>query len=144
MRFALFIHLVGVILGFGAVMFVDIVGALWVIRKVTAKQLVWITGIGQKVIWSSVGLLIASGWFLLPEVLSTRTRFKLAAVLILIVNGFFLDRIRKRLDEQKESDFWKMPRSFQIQSVVAISLSQLMWWTAIIIGFLNSSSHVVR
>ncbi len=144
MRLALFVHLVGVVLGFGTVMFVDIVGALWVLRRATAKHLLWATGIGQKIIWSSVGLLIASGIFLIPPEPSLRTKLKLLAVLILIINGFFLDRIRKQLGEFQESDFWKLPRGFQIKSVVAITLSQLMWWTAVIIGFLNSSSHVVR
>lgn len=144
MRLALFVHLVGVILGFGTVMYVDIVGALWVLRQMSAKHLLWATGVGQKIIWSSVGLLIASGIFLLPASPTLRTKLKLLAVVILVINGFLLDQIRKQLAEYDETDFWKLPRSFQIKSVLAISLSQLMWWTAVIIGFLNSSSHVLR
>ncbi len=144
MRLALFAHLVAFAFGFGTVMVVDISGLLWVLRRIPAEKLLWLTGIGQKIIWSSVAVLVVSGGILLPEVLSARTKLKLLAVVILVVNGMFLDRMRRRLQASGENDFWKLPRDLQIQSVVSISLSQLLWWTAVIIGFLNSSSHTLH
>ncbi len=137
----LFAHLIGFGLGFGTVMCVDIVGALWVLGCVPARRLIWLTGIAQKIIWVAVVLLIVSGIFLLPDHISARTVLKLSAVVILVVNGFVLDQIRRRLIAYNQDNFWKLPRKFQLASVISISLSQLAWWTAIIIGFLNSSSH---
>jgi len=142
-KLALFVHLVAFALGFGAVLLVDIIGALWVARRVKKSQLLWVSSIAQKVIWVSVVLLVISGGFLLPETLSPRTKVKLAAVVFLIANGFVLDRLHKLTKQAQADDFWAMPRSLQLMNVAAISLSQLLWWTAVIIGFLNSSSHTV-
>ncbi len=142
MEIELFVHLVGFALGFGAVMLVDAVGLLWVFRKAKAEQLGWLSGVAQKIIWSSVAIQIVTGSMLLnPEYITIRTKVKLAAVLILAINGLVLDRLRKQMLSYKQDDFWKFPRSFQLLSVVAISLSQLCWWAATIIGFISSSSH---
>ena len=140
MKFALLFHLLAFGLGFGTMMLVDIVGALWVLGRVKASQLIWLTGVAQKVIWGSIIVLVISGSFLLPEVISVRTRIKLVAVVVLIANGFGLDVVRTRLISLGQDDFWKLPRKFQLRSILAISLSQLAWWTAVIIGFLNSST----
>ena len=137
----LFAHLIGFGLGFGAVMCVDIVGALWLFGYVPARRLIWLTGVVQKIIWTAVLLLILSGIYLLPHYISARTLLKLGAVIILVINGFVLDQIRRRLLTYKQDDFWKLPHKFQLVSVISISISQLMWWTAIVIGFLNASSH---
>lgn len=141
MEIELFIHLIGFALGFGAVMLVDTVGLLWVFRKVKAEQLGWISGIAQKIIWSSVVIQIVTGSMLLePEYITARTKIKLAAVLILVINGVVLDWVRKQMLSYKQDDFWKLPRAFQLGSVIAIGLSQLCWWAATIIGFISSSS----
>lgn len=141
MRVMLFVHLLGFAMGFGSVLVVDTIGLLWVLRRVTARQLVWLTGIVQAIIWAAVITLVISGASLLPPVISGRTQLKLIAVVVLVVNGIVLDRIRRRLERLKINDFWNLPRAFQLQSVLAISVSQLAWWTAVVIGFLNSLSH---
>ncbi|MDQ5944031.1 MAG: hypothetical protein QG658_97 [Patescibacteria group bacterium] len=143
MKFALFVHLIAFAVGFGSVMLVDIIGALWVLGK-TDKQLVLkVSAIAQKIIWVSVVLLVVSGSLLLPDQISARTRIKLAAVIILIINGVLLDRLHKATEAAHQSKFLELPRALQMRSVALISISQLTWWTAIIIGFLNSSSHVL-
>ena len=139
MNFFLFIHLVGFALGFGTVLFIDAVGALWVWRKVKATQLMWLSGVGQWLIWLAVALQLVSGAYLLdPSKLTWRTEIKLVAVVILIVNGIVLDQIRKAVIASKVEDFWRLPRGLQLRSVASISLSQACWWTAVIIGFLTS------
>ncbi|MCC7543653.1 hypothetical protein IT415_02995 [bacterium] len=140
MNIILFTHLIGFAIGFGSVLLVDTVGLLWVFRKVKVSQLGWLTGIAQKLIWASVVIQVISGSILLdPEYVTIRTKIKLAAVLILVINGVVFDRIRKQMLAYKQDDFWKMPRPFQLLSVAAISLSQLCWWTATVIGFIASS-----
>ena len=142
MGIPLLIHLVGFALGFGAVMLVDTAGLLWVMKRAKAEQVGWISGIAQKLIWAAVAIQVVTGSMLLePEHVTVRTKIKLAAVVVLAINGLVLDRLRKTMLAQKQSDFWKTPRSFQLASVASISISQLCWWTATIIGFIASSSH---
>lgn len=139
-KFALFAHLIGFALGFGAVMLVDIIGLLWALRLQKKHQLLSVASVAQKIIWLAIGILIISGSFLLPDNLSVRTKVKLAAVMLLVINGVvlaYLDKLAARADTE---DFWKLPRKLQIASIASISFSQLLWWTAIMIGFLNSTS----
>ncbi len=141
MNWILFFHLIGFAFGFGAVMLVDIVGILWVLRRVKAKQVIWLSGITQYVIWLALFVQIITGINLLEfDEISLRTKIKLLAVVILGINGLVLDRIRTRLIAFDQADFWKLPRAFQAASIAAISLSQLGWWTATIIGFMTASS----
>jgi len=102
-----------------------------------------VSQVAQKLIWVSVVLLVVSGSILLPDEISTRTRMKLVAVVILIINGVLLDRLHKATELATQNKFFDLPRALQVRSIVLISISQLTWWTAIIIGFLNSSSHTL-
>ena len=142
MSVPLFLHLVGFAIGLGSVLLVDTAGLLWVFGKAKASQVVWLSGIAQKLIWAAVALQVVTGSMLLePEHVTIRTKVKLAAVLVLAVNGILLDRFRARLASYDTEDFWKLPRKLQLLSVVLIGLSQLCWWTATVIGFIASSSH---
>ncbi len=143
MKLALFVHLIDFAIGFGAVMLVDTIGALWVIGKTDKKLVLNVSNVAQKLIWVSVVLLVVSGSILLPDEISTRTRMKLVAVVILIINGVLLDRLHRATEAAPQSKFFELPRALQVRSIVLISISQLMWWTAIIVGFLNSSSHTL-
>lgn len=143
MKLALFVHLIAFAVGFGAVMLVDTIGALWVVGKADKKLVLNVSQVAQKLIWVSVVLLVVSGSILLPDEISTRTRMKLVAVVILIINGVLLDRLHRATEAAPQSKFFELPRALQVRSIVLISISQLMWWTAIIVGFLNSSSHTL-
>ncbi|MEI7818671.1 MAG: hypothetical protein WCI47_00985 [bacterium] len=141
MNVILFIHLVGFGLGLGAVIFIDLVGLLWVFGKTTVSKVSWLSGIAQKIIWTAVIIQVISGGILLEPVnVTSGTKIKLFAVVVLAVNGLFLDRIRHQLIAYEQDDFWKLPRKFQVISVGSISLSQLCWWTATIIGFIAATS----
>ena len=143
MKLALFVQLIAFAVGFGAVMLVDTIGALWVVGKADKKLVLNVSQVAQKLIWVSVVLLVVSGSILLPDEISMRTRMKLVAVVILIINGVLLDRLHKATELATQNKFFDLPRTLQVRSIVLISISQLTWWTAIIIGFLNSSSHTL-
>lgn len=143
MKLALFIHLIAFAVGFGAVMLLDIIGALWLIGRADKKLVLNVGSIAQKLIWVGVILLVVSGLILLPDYISVRMRIKLVAVAILIINGILLHRLHKIITATDQDKFLELPRSLQIHSVVLISISQLSWWTAIVIGFMNSSGHVL-
>lgn len=138
---ALFIHLVSVIVGFGAVIVIDTVGLLWIIKSYSTKTMRSTANICQPLIWLGFTGLVCSGLFLGPNISSSLTQTKLVLVLFIGLNGINLHYLRQKLDSFGDKAFFKMPVSFQLWSFVSISLSQLAWWGAIIIGFINATSH---
>jgi cytochrome bd-type quinol oxidase subunit 2 len=143
MRLALFIHLVTFAVGFGSVMLVDITGALWAIGKVQKDLVVRMGAIAQWVIWVSVVLLVISGLVLLPDNITPQLKIKLVAVGILVINGFLLAELHKATEKAHQDKFTELPNSLQLRSIILISISQMMWWTAMFIGFLSSSGYVL-
>lgn len=128
--------------GFGAVILADIAGGLWVFRKARASQVAWLTGIVQPVIWVALTASIVSGVVLVdPDKIVLRTKLKFVAIIILLLNGLFLDRLRRHMTEYDIEDFWDFPTRFKLTSAISIGLSQICWWTAILVGFITSSSH---
>lgn len=141
MKIAVFLHLVGVIVGLGAVITVDTAGLLWVFNQVVAEQLIWLSGVAQKLIWGAVIWQLVTGAYLLDlSTITWQTEIKLIAVAVLIINGVLLDQLRKSIAASKESNFWHLPKNLQLKSIILIGVSQLAWWTAVLIGFLRSSS----
>lgn len=130
-------------MGFGSVMLVDITGALWAIGKTQKDLVVKLGAIAQWVIWVSIMLLVASGLVLLPDNISAQLKVKLVAVGILVVNGFLLANLHKATETAHQDKFIDLPHSLQLRSIILISVSQLMWWTAMFIGFLSSSGYVL-
>jgi len=139
MHWALFFHLVSVTIGFGAVIATDICGLLWVLGKRSTRDLLNFTGVTQPLIWLGYGGLIVSGLFLRPNLHHVLTDIKLSGVVIVGLNGIYLHFIRletKRLGDKK---FVDTPLSYKLKSFWGISVSQLFWWTAIVIGFLTAT-----
>lgn len=141
MRLALFIHLVAFAVGFGSVMLVDITGALWAIGKAQKDLVVRMGAIAQWVIWVSVALLVASGLVLLPDNITMQLKIKLVAVGILVINGFLLAGLHKATETAHQDKFTELTNSLQLRSIILISISQMMWWTAMFIGFLMGSGY---
>lgn len=135
MKLALFGHLVAFATGFGAVIVMDVVGALWVLGKVPKRLMTQLGSVAQVIIWLSVGALSISGVVLLAGYVSSLMVIKLGAVATLIINGVLLHRLNKAIDRSDVEKFIELARSMQAYSVVLILISQIMWWTAIVIGF---------
>ncbi|QQS27025.1 hypothetical protein IPM44_00370 [bacterium] len=143
MRLVLFVHLVAFAVGFGSVMLVDITGALWAIGRTQKDLVVRVGAIAQWVIWASVALLVISGLVLLPDNITTQLKIKLVAVGILVINGFLLAGLHKATEAAHQDKFIELPHSLQLRSIILISVSQMMWWTAMFIGFLSSFGYVL-
>ncbi|WP_203816975.1 hypothetical protein [Paractinoplanes ferrugineus] len=123
---ALFGHLVSVVLGFGAVLLVDWFGLLWLAGRRTLDD-VRRTAEGAHVpIWLGFAGLLGTGLFLGPP-----SPTKAFAVLLVGVNGVYTARLMPA-----------MARGSRLltRSLVATGISQLGWWTAVVLGFLTSRS----
>jgi hypothetical protein len=141
----LFIHLVSLIIGFGAVIVVDSFGLLWVLKKAKLHTVDKVATITQKLIWIGWGGLVLSGIGLISfkGYIDNLTWIKLFFVALLGLNGLYLHIIKRGivsfLDGKPISDL------FRFRIVLASVVSQVGWWGAIIIGFLHRQwSHTIN
>ncbi|MBT1003174.1 hypothetical protein KIH31_11200 [Paenarthrobacter sp. DKR-5] len=138
-RISLAVHVLSLTLGFGAVLLVDWHGFLWLLGRRGIHELGRLEHAARPVIWGGIAGLLASGALLHPAVTSGPTQLKLAAVLILMVNGITIDPVIHQLRANPaETRFTELRRGTRLHMLVSMSLSQLCWWTAIIVGFMNA------
>lgn len=142
-RAALFLHLVSMAVGFGAVIMIDVYGLLWLVGQRTLAELVDLTTVAHTVISAGVGGLLASGIALRPELDAPLARFKMVLVLILMLNSVSAQRMLQRMrttwppGTRGASIPWK---GFQ-RALAAALVSQATWWGAIAIGFITSANR---
>ena len=133
-----FIHLISLVVGFGAVIVVDTFGLLWVMKKISLQTVNQTANITQRLIWLGWLGLVASGMTLvvMRGSVSNITLIKIFFVAMLGVNGIFLHLIKKNFD--KLAGLEKIPAIYKFRIALTSVISQLGWWGAIIIGFLNT------
>lgn len=139
-RSALFIHLVSLIAGLGSVVVIDVYGALWIAGRRPLDHLVRLANDLHAVIWIGLAGLVGSGILLHPNLSSTRTRIKLALVLIAGLNGLWAKRLTRQLGNQPH-DHWRSPFDRRLLAKLLASgvVSQLAWWGATAIGFIATT-----
>lgn len=128
---ALFVHLGALILGFGGVLCVDWVAALFIVRKRTFLDMVRAADNAAVPIWAGYAGLVLSGLLLEPDLHSRATAVKLILVLVIGLNGVVALGVHRAL--AREADL----RWMALGGSVAI-VSQLGWWGATIVGFVNA------
>ena len=139
-RAALFIHLMSMAIGFGAVVMIDVYGILWLFGHRTLAELVDLDTAAHTVIAVGVGGLLASGIALQPDLSTPLARFKLVLVLILMLNGLaaqrILHRMRRTLPPETGGD--GIPWAAFQRGLAAALISQASWWGSIAIGFITN------
>ncbi|MEV7419893.1 hypothetical protein [Streptomyces sp. NPDC089919] len=130
---ALFVHLASLALGFGAVLAADWFGALWLLGRASLGEALAVTSRLHTPIWAGLGGLVASGLMLHPDLSSPLTRTKLVLVALLTVNGLQAGLLTRRLNAPQAPG----PRTLAWAGGTAL-LSQLCWWGAVVVGFLNT------
>lgn len=133
----LFIHVVSLIVGFGAVIVIDTFGLLMLLKRVPLQMPQKVANITQPLIWLGWTGLVVSGIFLLniKGAISGITVLKLFFVIMLGLNGIFLHFIKKALDSFQSLE--QIPNIWKFRIGLASLISQTGWWGALIIGFLN-------
>lgn len=133
-----FIHLISLIVGFGAVIVIDTFGLLWVLKKTKLQTVNQTANITQRLIWLGWFGLVASGTtlVLMRGSISNITMVKVFFVAMLGLNGIFLHLIKKNFD--KLADMENIPSIYKFRIALTSVISQTGWWGAIIIGFLNT------
>lgn len=138
---ALFVHLASLIVGLGAVLAVEWYGLLWATEWRSPRDLRQVDVTLRLPIWAGLIGLLASGALLQPQLDSTLTIIKLSAVLVVCLNGVALTRWTAYLSRfPRKMRFRSLPRKARIRFIASAVVSQIAWWTAVIIGMLNSTT----
>jgi hypothetical protein len=142
-RAALFIHLVSMAVGFGAVVMIDVYGLLWLFGSRALAEVVDLAAAAHGVIAFGVGGLLASGIALRPDLTSPLARFKLVLVLVLMLNSVAAQRLLRHLKTALPRDVRgaSIPWAAFQRLLFAALVSQSTWWGAIAIGFLTNASR---
>jgi hypothetical protein len=133
----LFVHLCGLVLGFGSVLVTDLYGALWLVRRQPYRQVVAVSGVTEKFVWIGWSLMVAAGIPLLviKGQVDNLMWIKLFFVALIGANGLALSRVQQRAGDFGPGD--ELPSRFVVWSALALFVSQIGWWGAMLIGFLH-------
>ncbi|MEU3353554.1 hypothetical protein [Streptomyces sp. NPDC037389] len=133
---ALFVHLACLIVGFGAVLTVDWLGLLWLLGKRPLPDVLRTADAVHTPIWLGLAGLVGSGVLLHPDPGAPLTRIKLGLVLLVALNGIHAHTLQPRLGAQCSPQGSR--RALVARCAAGVLVSQLGWWGATVIGFLNS------
>jgi hypothetical protein len=133
---ALFIHLISLVVGFGAVLAVDWYGLLSLSRRVTIGDVVLIAERMTPLIWIGLAGLAASGVLLKPDLGSWLVVIKLCCVLGVGIVGVLALATSRQMERQMPTP----TRSLIHRGMVLAGLSQSFWWTAVLIGFITNEA----
>lgn len=137
-KVALFAHLVGLAVGFGAVLTVDWQALRWLFGRAALADVLRLARTTAVPIWAGLAVLTASGLLLHPNLAADRTRAKVALVLVIGLNGLFVHHLRPRLELRP------LPRRYLAQACASAVISQVAWWSCTLIGFVNATSTPAR
>ncbi len=134
---ALFIHIVSLITGFGAVIVVDTFGLLWLLKKIPLERVTKTAEITQRLIWIGWSGLVLSGTglILMKGFVDELTMIKLFFVALLGLNGIFLHTIKKSMEKLANPN--EITPTIMFRTALASTISQMGWWGALIIGFVH-------
>ncbi len=133
---ALFAHLAALVVGFGSVLAVDWYGVLYLARRLSMSDVLVQAERMSPVIWLGLVVLVASGAFLQPQIGSLLTMIKMIAVIGISVVGVLTLALKRRMMWH----FPDLPRPLLLRGMILAAASQSLWWTAVIIGFLNAQA----
>jgi hypothetical protein len=136
---SLAVHILALVLAFGAILLVDWHGFLWLIGRRELAETIRLDGAAGPLIWSGTAILLFTGALLSPDLSNPWTLVKLAAVLVLMLNGIMLIPLMRRLVVMPPTTtFAALPLGQRIHMLLCLGISQTCWWAAIVIGFVNA------
>jgi hypothetical protein len=136
----LFVHLSSIIVGLGAAVFLEFNGALWTIGRRTLADVRHAERSVSALAWIGIIGLFVSGAFLQPDLEDPLTALKMIAVLLVAMNGVAMTRLTGELARLPASvPFGSLPRRLQLWCLWSALVSQAGWWTAVIIGMVNTA-----
>lgn len=133
---ALFVHLVALVVGFGAVLITDLFGLLWLLKRKSLTDVLGVLDVLHLVIWAGLEVLVISGMLLAPDISSTRVQVKMVLVLVAALNGLWASRLSSEL---RLTGVGVVPRPLMVRIFVAAMISQTAWWGSTLVGFISAN-----
>jgi hypothetical protein len=149
----LFVHLMSLVVGFGAVIVLDVYGASTLLglrgrraasaprhsartkRRGPVEVARFATSVNP-MIWTGLAGLVVSGAALSPNVDSAVTWLKLLAVLAVAVNGINAHHLCSKLTPLPTTlTIRDLPTRLKVRLLGTGAVSQAAWWTAILVGY---------
>lgn len=139
-RLGLSVHILALVLSFGTILVVDWLGLLWLMGKVHMHESPKLEAAAKPLIWGGLALLLASGALIQPDLTNPVTAVKLGCVLVLMLNGLSIAPMMHKLFAlPPETRFGELAHRLRLRLLIALSISQACWWTAALIGLVNST-----
>lgn len=139
-RVGLACHVIALVLSFGAILVVDWVGFLWLVGKRDIHDTRRLEAAAQPLIWGGLAVLLVSGALIKPDIANPITQVKLLCVLVLMLNGIALAPAMRRIHALPAgTHFTSIAVRLRTRLLVALCISQGCWWTAVLVGLLNST-----
>lgn len=136
---ALDVHLLSLAVGFGAVLAVDTMGLAVLAGRARLSTLLAFSARAEWLIWAGFLGLAVSGTALRPDFDNRWTAVNLTAALVAALNGVLAHRLRRTLPATTPTSHWRdLPASYLWRATGAAIVSQLAWWTSILIGTFTS------
>lgn len=131
---AVFAHLACLVLGFGAVLAVDWVAMLWLVRRRTLSDVLLTARNAHVPAWLGYAGLILSGILLEPDLTNPITKVKIALVVVIGWNGVGVAIVHRQLSRLTTN---VMLSRRLLTCACSGAVSQVGWWGAMLLGFLN-------
>lgn len=139
---ALFVHLASTVVGLGAALMAEYAGILWMLGLCPVARVREMERTVTVPAWLGILGLLGSGALLAPHEDQPLTVVKLLAVLVIALNGVGIVRLGAQLERLPAgSAYTGVPVQLKRWSLTTGIISQLAWWTAVVIGMLNASSR---
>jgi hypothetical protein len=135
-------HVLGLVIGLGAVVLVDWYGVAWMAGLRDLSECLRLAQAAHPLIWLGLGLLLVSGIGLSPDLGSTVTWLKQGLVLVLLNNGVALGAQSRRLRTvATATSLQTLPPALRVQLVTSVTVSQVSWWGAVVLGFITAGAR---
>lgn len=139
-RIGLAVHILALVVSFGTILVVDWLGLLWLLGKVEMHASGKLEAAAKPLIWGGLSLLLVSGALIDPDLSSPVTVVKLISVLVLMLNGLTIaPAMHRLLALPPRTRFGELARRLRLRLMVALTVSQACWWTAVLIGLVSST-----
>lgn len=133
----LFFHLSFLILAFGSVLVTDLYGLLWMFDRVRFNQIVKVSGVTEKFIMTGwIGMVVTGiPMIIMKGEVDNLMMIKIALVALIGLNGYPLHLLQKKMKKYKKDSVVPAIHIFRLS--LSLTLSQVGWWGAVLIGFLH-------
>ncbi|WP_203581420.1 hypothetical protein [Microbacterium hibisci] len=139
---ALFGHLAAVIVGLGSAVLLEMSGLLWTLGRAALDDVRRVERTVTGLAWLGITGLFATGAFLQPDLGEPLTALKMGAVLLAAMNGVAMTRLTDELARLPAGvRFGALPFPLRLWCLWSALVSQAAWWTAVLIGMLNTASR---